>query len=1520
MPILGGLFSSSKSKNNPTASVSDLNSHSSSPHTSTPASPTADYVSSFSTNPNSGVPPSSPNGRGFAYAGEPQPARNGRGLGFFGRKRSGNTLNAPSETRLGAPDGDFDRAVNAFRTEQQPRPAYAYMSRLSTSSDLSPTSAHSVSFSGASGGLRPPGMGMMGGGAGASTRSLPPPNSSFSSSNLSSANLTPPHGSYYASSNPHTHSPLAGGAPLSPTKSTASNWTTKTSKSNGKGESKSAGVKAGRKLALFSGWGRKASTPPPSGGETPPNEVQRGQEAQEGFNLRSFRHVSPSAGSPHPPPPGGNGNNARNPTHNLNSASVGNLSKLTASNLSALEATADDDMHVPPRRPRPHRGSDASATSSRISVAAFREAREAVRRAPSPGPGMYSSGAGGGQGGGGGMYNLGAASASRVQQHQQQQQPQQAPPPAPPPQQKKKESGHHREQGEQGQGQWDDSEEESESEEEEESEASPSADAQHKKKARSEVGHGHGGRQGRGSGRPQRSEAGHGVSPTQTQPRSQSSLGMYNVGGVGSKSVGNVSTAGGAKRLSQPNLPALQIPGAPSFQRPQQQQQQQRPPASTAASPSAPQRPPASSSTPQRAPAPASDSDSDSSSSDEEEVDSDDAPLATLVAPRRPGSALSLSSRGGSQTNLSPAGSHSNLNAAGSHTNLHYPSNLHNSTSNLHQPHSTSHLANSTPNLHGHNKRDSMSGSSVASSSRPGKPKPLIDIAALTAAKPQTAVQREKERGMEGFTGGGMLAAAGAVFSAASSNVSSRSGAGSGNAPQSPRESESPVLTSRSPPVGAGAGGGLVHFPSPPGSPVKEVPPRVLTTSAPSIAPATGMGVAQRATPMRRETAGSLGAPSTHSASTSPGSSPVVGGGKRDVLSERLRAVAAANNLERERKVLLAGEREKAKTTTPPPMLAPRMLAPSSAAARKAFHRRSSSDIVTATGRGKVWGDDAGHKDKGADADDGALGRDLAEMLGGGLALVSRNGEVTGSPPHSPPRARSMDAARLLDAAPTDTEDEDEPEPKKDSIAPIVIKQRAPPPSFSVTSRPAHNQTRSVSAFSELGTSGSAGVRQRSSTLVPMSTASSFASYSNSNSNSNSHSSNANSTSQSGNSNAGSSTGGSVSGSNNNSNNGNSSSSSPMRSGTRQRSSTMMPLGTPSPVAVAAPVSAPKPAPIAVAAPAPVAATPSMLVRPSRPFAAPRMQHRNSPASSTGDSSSGPAPLTPRDGSDLGSGSNSNSNSVREEREKDKEVGWSGGVSGLVPVGAAGRRMQMQGHQRRSVSFDFEEDGIGGDGKGKAKAKAKPRETPVQEEERRRERRRSEARAAIELGNVINGRGPIADDDDDEGGDSEEDVPIGQQQQQMMMGGMNPMGMGMGMGMPMNSMGMMGGMNPMGMPMMGFAGSPAAGISPAGWAGAGPWQQQQPQMLSPAQFMLSPPAPAPNSDPNFYAAHQQAMMIAKHAYQMAVAQQAMAAAGEEWERGSSVGGFGGRGSVYGGGARSEYGGGGGGSVVGGRLG
>lgn len=71
------------------------------------------------------------------------------------------------------------------------------------------------------------------------------------------------------------------------------------------------------------------------------------------------------------------------------------------------------------------------------------------------------------------------------------------------------------------------------------------------------------------------------------------------------------------------------------------------------------------------------------------------------------------------------------------------------------------------------------------------------------------------------------------------------------------------------------------------------------------------------------------------------------------------------------------------------------------------------------------------------------------------------------------------------------------------------------------------------------------------------------------------------------------------------------------------------------------------------------------------------------------------------------------------------------------------------------------------------------------------------------------------------------------------------------------------------------------------------------------------------NDPAFLAAHQRALVAAKQAYQLAVAQHAMQMAGEEWERSSNAG-FGSGGSAYGGGGGgSVYGGGSGGSVYGG---
>ncbi|KAG8679249.1 hypothetical protein FRC08_017104 [Ceratobasidium sp. 394] len=182
-------------------------------------------------------------------------------------------------------------------------------------------------------------------------------------------------------------------------------------------------------------------------------------------------------------------------------------------------------------------------------------------------------------------------------------------------------------------------------------------------------------------------------------------------------------------------------------------------------------------------------------------------------------------------------------------------------------------------------------------------------------------------------------------------------------------------------------------------------------------------------------------------------------------------------------------------------------------------------------------------------------------------------------------------------------------------------------------------------------------------------------------------------------------------------------------------------------------------------------------VRPGpRPFVA-------SPPSSTGDSSSGKAPLTPRDGSEAGG----------------RRIG-----SALGPAG---------------------------------------------EEARRKERRRGEAKASVELGNVINGPGPLDDEDGD--------------MAHPQMGGMGMMGWGQP------------GLFPQ---MTGFQSMPFGGSFPA--------SQSMP---------FIPPPPPPGASEQYVVAHQQAMMMAKQAYLSTVAQQAMAFATEQWERSSNAGG-----SVYGG--------------------
>ncbi|KAJ7714780.1 hypothetical protein B0H14DRAFT_3522903 [Mycena olivaceomarginata] len=535
MSFLGGIFA----RNNPGASKSnssktDLshtsspsNSHSGSPHLGPPASPhslSPSNSGSYYANPNgsnvgnssyaassqassptaeyvsfSAAGPSSPNGRGFAYAGESllnnANAKEGRqkdgkdgkksGLGFFGRKRSRNDLTPPASSLSPGYDGELDPPPNPGRP--------SYLSRLSTSSELPPTTAN-LSPTGSQS-LRP---GYWGTGS-PSTRSLPPPSTSHSSSSLA------PGGSHA-----YTGSPLAPS--VSPTKSTA------TAKS-----AKSAGAKSGRRFAF---WTRGKGTPPESPSPTKQGGGGKGGEESE-FNLRSFRHVSPAAAANANSPLAG----AATSYTNLNSSQTnlmgggGSTAKLTASNLSSLEL--EMDLGGAPRRPRPRGGSDASASSgSRIGVAAFREVHaQRQGRTPSPGPGMYG---------------------------REQQTPTKGPPPpakttpgkhyrAPTkfdssgPQQQgqpRKTSGHTRQP--QVQAQWDSETSQSQSpSEEEEEETDGGAGAGKGRTAKSEVGHGHGhGRSGQAQRREAsaRSDLGHGSPDVREMPRAASSLGVYGAG------------------------------------------------------------------------------------------------------------------------------------------------------------------------------------------------------------------------------------------------------------------------------------------------------------------------------------------------------------------------------------------------------------------------------------------------------------------------------------------------------------------------------------------------------------------------------------------------------------------------------------------------------------------------------------------------------------------------------------------------------------------------------------------------------------------------------------------------------------------------------------------------------------------------------------------------------------------------------------------------------------------------------
>ncbi|KAG9019397.1 hypothetical protein FRB90_002907 [Tulasnella sp. 427] len=234
---------------------------------------------------------------------------------------------------------------------------------------------------------------------------------------------------------------------------------------------------------------------------------------------------------------------------------------------------------------------------------------------------------------------------------------------------------------------------------------------------------------------------------------------------------------------------------------------------------------------------------------------------------------------------------------------------------------------------------------------------------------------------------------------------------------------------------------------------------------------------------------------------------------------------------------------------------------------------------------------------------------------------------------------------------------------------------------------------------------------------------------------------------------------------------------------------------------------------------------------PMRPFAGNAGRSSSFYASSPGGSSNGDSygssvrlPLTPRDGSELGTTSGSSQLGGKKE----------GSVAPTSTTTTSALASGKKPYHGRKSSVTFEELPIGNGRKSS-------------EEEKRNERRREEAKAAIQMGNAINGPPPQLSDD-------ETDLYTTQ-------------------------------MRLSGMPNLGAAGAGAPGMNMA-------WDPQLLMMLQAQQAQMMAAAMNMNmgNDPNYMNAHQQALFYAKQAYQLTVAQQAMEAAGEEWERASNVNG------------------------------
>ncbi|KAI0281251.1 hypothetical protein BGY98DRAFT_226982 [Russula aff. rugulosa BPL654] len=257
-----------------------------------------------------------------------------------------------------------------------------------------------------------------------------------------------------------------------------------------------------------------------------------------------------------------------------------------------------------------------------------------------------------------------------------------------------------------------------------------------------------------------------------------------------------------------------------------------------------------------------------------------------------------------------------------------------------------------------------------------------------------------------------------------------------------------------------------------------------------------------------------------------------------------------------------------------------------------------------------------------------------------------------------------------------------------------------------------------------------------------------------------------------------------------------------------------------------------------------------VVMPPRKPFAL----RDSSPVSSAGDSSSSRMPITPRDGSELGTGPTGRPAVGHRKRAS---VTFLDEVQGEKERREGERRPSMgkrPGHGRGPsaiVSSSSEDEDT-----------ARDRERDA--EEKRKTRRRTEAKAAIELGNVINGPGPIDDDDDD---DDDDEPPMNVPPRMSMAMGM---GMNAGNNIPFPSGGTLG------LGQWGASGPTAFGSQLSNLsmqnlfnAGAGPGHAGGMDTAAGMNMGMG------MVDPRVFAVHQQAMMIAKQTYQLAVAQQAM---------------------------------------------